>query len=277
MIGTVRVQRLDDLHRLVGVDLVAARRREGRGVRSRRSAVERVRSVWLGTDPAVPAEGIEQVLFEVQPLALGIRNAGRRIEAEEAGLRPRLERCVVRREVSLALVDGAVPARAEVVADRRHGVLREPEHVGIEIALCRADSLGVSVQTGILARIDRRARRHARRSGAVILREVHAVRRECVLRTQIAPSEGSHLRGLVHRREPVLIAREKEKVRPFLPAAVSTLAADTSGRGRVPAEQCRSDGRGGGRGSPRLQHAAPRDLLRHLDPPTSENSCSSAA
>src|SRR5215510_2834321 len=119
------VELLDEALRLLGEPRIATL-----GVLGRRATVERRLAVWLGADPAREAEAVETVGREVERLRGGIWSA-RRVITDELVVGPGDQQVSVR-AMPLALPEGAVAGGAEVVAECRHAVRIEPEHVGVE-------------------------------------------------------------------------------------------------------------------------------------------------
>ena len=121
-------------------------------------------------------------------------------------------RCGVR-GVPLALVVRPIAAGAEPVAQRRHGVRRQPEHVVAVVVLGDPVGLRDAVQRRVLAGQQRRAARRARRRHRIVMTERHPVLPQPLHAGQMLPPELGELIGLVRRRVVLLIGQDDQDVR----------------------------------------------------------------
>jgi len=128
------------------------------------------------------------------------------------------------RGVPLALEVCPVAAGPEPVAERRHAVGREPEHV-VAIGRLR-DSVGLrdAVQRGILAGEQRRAARRARRRHRIVMAERHTVLPQPLHAGQMLSPVLGQLVGFIRRRVALLVGQDHQDVRTTSHGAALTLA-----------------------------------------------------
>ena len=128
------------------------------------------------------------------------------------------------RDVPLALVERPIAAGPEPVAQRRHRVRRQPEHVVAVGALGDPVGLRHAVQRRVLAGQQRRAARRARRRHRIVMAERHAVLPQPLHARQMLSPVLGELVGLVRRRVVLLIGHDDQDVRATRHAATLTLA-----------------------------------------------------
>ena len=165
-------------------------------------------------DPAGKTVGTEPVRRHVEGFLVGIAGSGLRIEAQQRGVRARNEHVRVG-DVPLAFPIGAVAGRAEIVAERRHGVGVEPEDFGVAGFLGPAVGLADPVQRGVVAGQEACSRRRAGGRRRVVARELDPIFAQQVLGREMLVTECLEGLGLVDRREAHLIAQDDQEVRPF--------------------------------------------------------------
>ena len=130
------------------------------GILDRRGVVL-AEPVRVGPDPLREPVFVEQVRFEVRGDVLGdLRPVV--LDRQEVALAVGVVEVRVR-HMPLALVEGPVAAGAEPVAEGRHRVRREPEHVGAVRALRQPVGLRDTVQRRVVPGQERGAARRARR------------------------------------------------------------------------------------------------------------------
>ena len=200
LLAVVAVEAPEQLDRLVGGERVLDRAR-----------VVLAESVRLGADPLREAVVVEQIGLQVL-LDVLLDRVAVIVDREQVAL------AVVGVEVGvggvpLALVVRPVAAGPEPVAERRHGVRREPEHVLAVGSLRQPVGLRHAVQRRVLARQQRRAARRARRRHRIVVRERDARLPQALLPGHMLAAKARQLLGLVHRRVAQLVGEHQQDVR----------------------------------------------------------------
>ena len=167
------------------------------------------------------------------------------------------------RGVPLALEVRPIAAGPEPVAQRRHRVRRQPEHVVAVGALGDPVGLRHTVQRRILAGEQRRAARRARRRHRIVMAERHPVLPQPLHPGQMLSPERGELVGLIRRRVPLLIGQDDQHVRATSHTAIlTTRAPPCASPGSDDAGPCRLQGRVALRGrdvEPELEVVEQRD------------------
>ena len=199
-VGLFCVEALEQRDRLVGGERVLER-----------AGVVLAEPVRLGADPLREAVVVEQVGLEVLLDVVLDRRAvvvdREQVPVAVVGVEVRV------RDVPLALVVGPIAAGPEPVAQRRHGVRRQPEHVVALVVLGDSRGLRDAVQRGVLAGQHRRAARRARGRHRIVMGERHAVLPQPLQAGQMLPPVLGELVGFIGRRVVLLVGQDDQDVR----------------------------------------------------------------
>ena len=210
-VARVCVEALEQRDRLVGGERVLDH-----------AGVVLAESVRVGPDPLRKAVVVEQVGVKV---LLDVVLDRRPVVVDRQQVPVAILGVEIRvRDVPLALVVRPIAAGPEPVAQRRHRIRRQPEHVVAIGALGDPVGLRHPVQRRILAGQQRRAARSARRRHRIVMAERHPVLPQPLHAGQMLPPVLGELLGLVRRRVVQLIGQDDQDVRARRHAATLTLA-----------------------------------------------------
>ena len=196
----VCVEALEQRDRLVGGERVLDQ-----------AGVVLAESVRVGAHPLREAVVVEQVGIEV---LLDVVLDRRPVVVDRQQVPVAIVGVEIRvRDVPLALVERPIAAGPEPVAQRRHRIRRQPEHVVAIGGLGDPVGLRHPVQRRVLAGQQRRAARRARRRHRIVMTERHPVLPQPLHAGQMLPPVLGELVGLIRRRVVLLIGQDEQDVR----------------------------------------------------------------